>query len=600
MPLQFAMLRPWMVTCFRQLTRMSLVFFAVLATMHPCLGQDNGATAPTANSVVATVNADPITEKTLANETLRRYGKEVMDSMVNRFLILQACQQQGIEVSKQEIKAEIERQASKFRLDLSSYLQLLQNERNISANEYSNTIVWPMLALRRLVSDQIEVTEEEFNKAYLARFGEAVKCRMIMMADRTEAESVRQQAIADPSRFEELAKEFSNDQSSASIGGLIPPIRRFTGEPKFEDAVFALQDNQVSELLPLGDQWMILQAVRRLPAASPAPQAIPAIKAQIHDQIRDEKVRIAASNLFKQLQQQAKVTKIYGDETLMKQHPGVAALINEQALPIHQVAEEAVRRHGADVLEGEINRKLLVQALRQEGKQVTSDDLSAETKRAAMNYGFLKPDGTADLEAWVQSVTSDGQTTQDVYIRDAVWPSVALRVLVEDQVNLSQEELQQGFEAAYGPKAEVLAIVLADQRTAQKVWQMARGNPTEAFFGSLAEQYSIEPSSASNSGMVPPIRRFGGQPAIEKEAFSLKPGELSGIVATGDKYIILRCLGFTEPVVQDPSVVQSELTRDLSERKLTKLMGEKFDQLKNSAEVENYFAASLESSSTIE
>jgi len=284
----------------------------------------------------------------------------------------------------------------------------------------------------------------------------------------------------------------------------------------------------------------------------------------------------------------------------MKQHPGVAALINEQALPIHQVAEEAVRRHGADVLEGEINRKLLVQALRQEGKQVTSDDLSAETKRAAMNYGFLKPDGTADLEAWVQSVTSDGQTTQDVYIRDAVWPSVALRVLVEDQVNLSQEELQQGFEAAYGPKAEVLAIVLADQRTAQKVWQMARGNPTEAFFGSLAEQYSIEPSSASNSGMVPPIRRFGGQPAIEKEAFSLKPGELSGIVATGDKYIILRCLGFTEPVVQDPSVVQSELTRDLSERKLTKLMGEKFDQLKNSAEVENYFAASLESSSTIE
>ncbi len=86
----------------------------------------------------------------------------------------------------------------------------------------------------------------------------------------------------------------------------------------------------------------------------------------------------------------------------------------------------------------------------------------------------------------------------------------------------------------------MLAIVLSDQRTAQKVWDLARSNPTDQFFGELAAQYSIEPVSRNNLGKVPPLRKHGGQPTLEQEAFALKAGELSGIVASGDQYIILR------------------------------------------------------------
>ena len=128
--------------------------------------------------------------------------------------------------------------------------------------------------------------------------------------------------------------------------------------------------------------------------------------------------------------------------------------------------------------------------------------------------------------------------------------------LVAGQVELTEQDLQQGFESSYGPRVEVLAIVLSDQRSAQKIWEMARDNPTDEFFGSLAEQYSIEPVSASNRGKVPPIRKHGGQPAIETEAFRLKPGELSGIIVTGDKHILLRCQGFTEPIVKDSEAVR--------------------------------------------
>lgn len=74
----------------------------------------------------------------------------------------------------------------------------------------------------------------------------------------------------------------------------------------------------------------------------------------------------------------------------------------------------------------------------------------------------------------------------------------------------------------------------------------------------------------------------------------MKPGELSGIIATGDKYIILRCQGFTEPIVSDFEAVRAELERDLMEKKVNVAMSIKFDELKQNAEIDNFFVASKE------
>ena len=78
------------------------------------------------------------------------------------------------------------------------------------------------------------------------------------------------------------------------------------------------------------------------------------------------------------------------------------------------------------------------------------------------------------------------------------------------------------------------------------------------YFGDLAEEYSIEPTSKALRGEVPPIRRYGGQPQLEDVAFELQPGELSGIIQLGDKFVILKCEGRTEPV----EVNQQEVQRD--------------------------------------
>jgi parvulin-like peptidyl-prolyl isomerase len=257
---------------------------------------------------------------------------------------------------------------------------------------------------------------------------------------------------------------------------------------------------------------------------------------------------------------------------------------------LEQLSKECALRHGKGVVEGEINRLVLQQELRRRGATVTEADIDEEIARAADAYDFLKPDGSPDTKAWLKAVTETDDVTVDLYVRDAVWPSVALKLLVRDQIQVTQEDYEKGVEANYGERVRVLAIVLGSQRQANTVWELARSNPSEQFFGELAHQHSIEPVSRANFGNVPPIARHSGQPAVEEEAFRLKTGELSSIIVSGDKYIVLKCLGRTEPVVQDLAAVEEELRKDIYEKKLRRAMAEEFDRLREAAKIDNRLA----------
>jgi hypothetical protein len=91
---------------------------------------------------------------------------------------------------------------------------------------------------------------------------------------------------------------------------------------------------------------------------------------------------------------------------------------------------------------------------------------------------------------------------------------------------------------------------------------------------------------------VPPIRAHGGQPELEKEAFRLEAGELSAIVNIGGKCIIMRCLGRTQPEVQDFNAVRDELYKDIHEKKLRLAMANQFDRLVEGAQIDNFLTNS--------
>jgi parvulin-like peptidyl-prolyl isomerase len=171
-----------------------------------------------------------------------------------------------------------------------------------------------------------------------------------------------------------------------------------------------------------------------------------------------------------------------------------------------------------------------------------------------------------------------------------VWPSAALKKLTGSSIQVTNEDVQKGFEANYSERVRCRAIVLSNMRKAQEVWAKARENPSAEYFGDLAAEYSIEPSSKSLRGEVPPIRKFGGQPQLEEVAFGLNPGELSGIIQLGNQFVILKCEGRTEPVAVKLEEVRDILYQDIFEKKLRLAMGQKFDDIRSKARIDNFLA----------
>lgn len=544
--------------------------------------------------VVAVVNGEQITREQLGNECLRRFGGDVLESIVNKHLIWQECQAKGITITEKDVDDEVTRTAANWGLSTDRYLAMLRDERGISPDQYRREIVWPMIALRRLAAGQIDVTREELQQAFESKYGPQVKVRLIAVSTPDRASQIHREVTANPEKFGDIAKEKSEDPNSAASRGQIPPICKHLGDPAVERAAFSLKEGQISPVIHAANQYLILKCEKQIAETYVTSAQMKQIEKQLTDQIRDNKMREAAANMFQRMQQQAKVVNVFNDAKLSQEMPGIAATINNQRITIQQLMEDCLQRHGSEVLEGEINRRLLEQELRRHSKTVTQRDLDIEIARAADSYGFTRQDGTPDVNGWLKAVTETEQVSVDLYVRDSVWPSVALKSIVGNKVEVTQEDMKKGFESNYGERVEILAIVLNSQRQASQVWDLARGDPSDRMFGELAQQHSVEPVSRANFGKVPPIRRYGGQPVLEEEAFKLKPGEISGIIAVGDKFVIMRCLGRTKPVVSDFHAVEDELRKDIEEKKLRLSMAQEFDRIRESAQIDNFLAGTTQ------
>jgi parvulin-like peptidyl-prolyl isomerase len=542
------------------------------------------------HDVMALVNGKDISRKDLTDACVQRFGEDVLESIVNKRLITNHCTNHNITVTQAEIDAEIDRMAKRFQLGREQWLQMLEKERGVTAAEYARDIVWPTLALRKLADKELQVTQVELQKAYEQEFGPMVRARLIALADPAKARQIHAQLMANPEGFAKAAIEHSQDVNSASIGGLIQPIRRHVGDPAIEAEAFRLQPGQISSIVQVAQQYIILKCEEHI---QPQPMPMEQVKDRLVERIKEEKLRDAATGIFEKVQKTAVIQNVYNNPELSRTMPGVVATVNGDRITMQELGAECLLRHGEEVLEGEISRTLLEQELKATGVEVTQQDLEAEMRHAAELAGVLDAQGNADLAKWVETVVAEQGISKERYLRDSVWPSAALKKLSAKEVKVLEEDIAKGFEANYGERVRCRAIVLGNLRRAQEVWNKARQNPSTEYFGDLAAEYSVEPTSKALRGEIPPIGRYGGQELVENEAFNLQAGELSKVIQVADKFIILRCEGRTERVDIDLKDVRNILQRDIFEKKLRMAMGEKFEEINSRARVDNYLAGTM-------
>jgi hypothetical protein len=195
---------------------------------------------------------------------------------------------------------------------------------------------------------------------------------------------VQAKAVKKPEDFGTLAKQESEDPNSASAKGIIQPIRKHLGDPKLEQVAFAMQPGEISEVIAVQGQYVILKCEAHLPSR---PVPMNSVEKTLTEAVRDKKLRIVAEQVFKELQKASVVEIVFNDEQKRQANPGVAAKIDGNAITLRELAEECIERHGGDVLSGAINHRLLEQECKRRGVAIGKEDTDAEVARAALAMG---------------------------------------------------------------------------------------------------------------------------------------------------------------------------------------------------------------------
>lgn len=274
--------------------------------------------------VVSMVGNQPITWDELANECVLRHGEEILENLIDRRIVQQACDAQRVEVSTVEVDAEVNRLAQKFNMDSASYLQMLQTERNVSEAHYKRDIIWPMLALKKLAGEEIKITNNDIQKAFRRNYGVRVKARLIMLDNSRRAAEVWKMATDNPDDFETLAGKHSLDASSRHLGGMVPPIPRYAGADQVEEAAFKMKEGDISPVIQVDlNRFIILKCEgRTVPVVEKMDKEIETI---LKDQLHEQKTQESVATVFKKLKDEARVDNyLAGTSVNSDRKPGAA------------------------------------------------------------------------------------------------------------------------------------------------------------------------------------------------------------------------------------------------------------------------------------
>ncbi|MBM79436.1 MAG: peptidylprolyl isomerase [Planctomycetaceae bacterium] len=245
-----------------------------------------------------------------------------------------------------------------------------------------------------------------------------------------------------------------------------------------------------------------------------------------------------------------------------------------------EVARECVARVGEDVLENIVNRTIIKLACEEDGVVVTESEVDQEIIKITEEFNIA-------IDEWYQMLQSERNLTPIQYRRDVIWPMLALRKLAVEEVTVSERDIEKAFLRNYGRRVRARMIMLGNLRHANEVWKQVDLRPDD--FELLARKHSIEPNSRALDGAIPPIPMYSGSAEIEKVAFKLKQGEVSGIIHIGmNRYVILKCEGYTDPVPVNKEQVRAVLHQEIMKEKVQESASKVFDRVKKQARVDNY------------
>ncbi len=219
----------------------------------------------------------------------------------------------------------------------------------------------------------------------------------------------------------------------------------------------------------------------------------------------------------------------------------IAYIYNNIPITREELGEYLIARFGKQRSDFLINRRIVELACQAKGIYVSDVEVENQLKEDLAGLSVPRPLTQKEFET---SILRRFNKTLFEWKEDVIRPKLAMEKLCRQRVVVTEEDVRNAFEAKYGEKVKCRWLVLpADERNKDKIWAEVR--QSDAAFTDWAKKQFMHPL-ASTGGEAPPIHRHFSNAEIEREAFSLKPGEVSRILQLPppEKYfVILKCDG---------------------------------------------------------
>jgi len=276
-------------------------------------------TAPSAPTVMATVNGQPIYMAQLVEPLVEAHGLQLAEMLIANRLVAQEARRLSIEVTESDVAEE---NARALRDVLGAELTPQQRDQLLTKLLHSRgltrgmwrRIMWRNARLRKMARPRVRVTEPMLKEQYARHYAQKVQVRHIQLPSLTEAQKIIRM-LSEGGDFAELARRYSTNTTTARKGGLLPPFTR--GEQRVpkavRDAAFDLSEGEVSGIVQAGSEFQVLKLVRRI---TPPEADYEKVKEKLREELTDRLVERVQAEILAQLRRAAAVE--YVDPTLRK------------------------------------------------------------------------------------------------------------------------------------------------------------------------------------------------------------------------------------------------------------------------------------------
>jgi parvulin-like peptidyl-prolyl isomerase len=296
-----------------------IILLAIVVTIIIFISHMGGKRVAGAGDVAATVNGEKITVGYLDEQYSRvpeTYKPFITKSMllnqtINEFILLQEAKKQGIEVTKEDVQAEIETAMTRAGVtdeQLDERLAAQNITRVFLEDLYMKQLTITKL-LEKTIFTKIKITDADVEEFYNSR----VRAAHILVDTEEEANSIIEslkkfsQAKIE-SEFSKLAKAKSKDPSAQENGGDLGEFGKGQMVAPFEQAAFALEEYSFTAE-PVKTQFGY-HVILRLPKNATLEEQ----SASINEFLLSQKKAAAVPLYVEQLRNKAVIEVLYKEE----------------------------------------------------------------------------------------------------------------------------------------------------------------------------------------------------------------------------------------------------------------------------------------------